>query len=310
VDPRQVLEQDFPDLRVLALERLGEGWDHVAFLVNGAFVFRLPWYMVEPSGRRRDAALARAEVALLEAVAGRLPVAVPEPVYVPDHCQYFGYRFLTGRSMEELLADDARIPGPDGQFADLVVEVITAIDAAVPVNDAAGIGVRRAGAPRCPDIQEQDRLRGRLTGSMQSASEWVVGAVPRLWTAAMDRPVATLHADLGLDHWLMNDGRASYALIDWSDCCIGPQEVQLSTLMWHAPELAANVARRYVQRTNRVVDGDLIFGCGYANALSDLGELLGEDVRDEEDIEWSLEFLHRWSQPDLAATLRGVRFKQ
>jgi len=171
---------------------------------------------------------------------------------------------------------------------------------------AAAIGVRRAIAPCWPNTQEQDILRGRLTASMQSTFEWVAGALPRLWTAAMTRPLATLHADLGLDHWLVDDDRPSYALIDWSDCCTGPQELQLSTLMWNVPELASNVARRYAQRTSRVIDGDLIFSCGYANALSDLGELLRENS-DEQDTAWSLEFLHRWSQPDLAATLRDVQ---
>lgn len=314
MDPRQVLEKDFPGLRIDALERLGEGWDHVAFLVNGSFVFRLPWHLVEPADREPDVPTASAEVALLRAVAGRLPVAVPEPVYVADGGDYFGYRFLPGRSLEDLLAGGSPLPAAADQFADLVVDVVMAIDDVVAVGDAAAMGIRRAVPPHYPDAEEHALRSGRLTTGMSSVFGWVVEALPRLWSAAMARPVATLHADLGLDHWLVDDDSTPYALIDWSDSCIGPPELQLAALMWHVPELTANVARRYAQHASRVIDGDLVLSCGYVNALTDLGELLGDDDddgRDEGDeagIEWCLEFLHRWSQPDLAATLRGVRF--
>ena len=73
------------------------------FLVNEALVFRLPWHLVERAHGGVDAPTALAEVGLLQAVAGRLPVVVPEPVYVADHGQYFGYRYLPGEDLAQLL---------------------------------------------------------------------------------------------------------------------------------------------------------------------------------------------------------------
>jgi aminoglycoside phosphotransferase (APT) family kinase protein len=304
MDPRDVLKNDFPALRVDGLKRLGQGWDHVAFLVNEALVFRLPWHLVERAHGGVDAPTALPEVRLLRAVAGHLPVVVPEPVYVADHGQYFGYRYLPGEDLAQLLGDGSWRPDPDGSFADFVTDVVTALEEVVAANDAEAIGVRRARRPRYPDAAALALLRSRLTATMRSVFESAAEALPPLWSAAMARPVATLHADLGLDHWLA-DGEGPYALIDWSDSCVGPPELQLSTLMWYVPELTAGVARRYADRTNRVIDGDLIFCCGCVNALSDLGEILRQDDTDEEDLEWCLEFLRRWSQADLAVTLRG-----
>src|SRR5438477_12966283 len=90
MDLRTVIEKDFPDLLVDRVERLGEGWDHVALRVNDRYVFRLPWHLVEPGSGDADAQGAEAEVRLLRTVQGRLPVAVPEPVFVAADGEYFG----------------------------------------------------------------------------------------------------------------------------------------------------------------------------------------------------------------------------
>lgn len=77
--------------------------------------------------------------------------------------------------------------------------------------------------------------------------------------------------------------------------------------MWHVPELATSVARRYSRRTGRSIDGELILACGLAEAISDLGELLGANHTDGQDIAWTLGCLRRWSDADLAAELRRVQ---
>lgn len=305
MDPQALLKRDFPELRVDTLDRLGEGWDHIAFLVNNVFVFRLPWHVLDPDSEPDGggAPTAPAEVELLRALAGRLPVAVPEPVYVADNGQYFGYTYLPGRSLDDLRLDGSWQPDPEGAFADLAVDVITAIEDVLAASDAAAMGVRVAEMPRYPEQEQLAMRSGLLTQRMRSSAGAVAEALPDRWQAATARPLATLHADLGLDHWLVESGQHPYALIDWSDSCVGPPELQLSTLMWHVPELAASVAHRYVQRTGRVIDGELIFGCGFAGALSDLGELLGADEPDEVDVEWTVECLRRWGDPDLVVSL-------
>lgn len=296
MEPREVLTSDFPDLRIDSLERLGEGWDHLAVLVNGDLVFRLPWHLIESRPGQAESPNALAEVALLNEVVGRLPVAVPEPAYVAEHGRYFGYRYLPGKSVEQLVDNCPWRPDQQELLTDLIVDVVTAIEAVVPTSAAAALGLRQAETPRYPDAEQYALRSGILTAGMESLFDSIDPAFSRLWTTAMERPVATLHADLGLDHWLVDDDLSIYALIDWSDSCVGPPELQLSTLMWHAPELASSAARRYAELTNRLIDGDLMLGCGYLNALSDVGGLLREPDPDEDEIDWCLVFLRRWSE--------------
>ena len=65
----------FPDLVVEDLQAYGEGWDNVAFLVNGRLVFRFPKReMARPAMEHETRALVDLQ--------GTLPVAVPHVEYV------------------------------------------------------------------------------------------------------------------------------------------------------------------------------------------------------------------------------------
>jgi aminoglycoside phosphotransferase (APT) family kinase protein len=286
VDVAEILGSDFPELGVDGVERIGEGWDHVAYLVNGEYVFRLP--------TGDDVLHVLPEVELLRAVTGRLPIETPDPVFVPDHGRYFGYRFLAGRSVEDLMDDDTFTL--DSRFLDLLVEVIVGIEMAVSAEDAAVFGLPRFDELLRYPAQERRALSSDLlTARAKSVAAGVAGRVDRLWRDAIPRGFTAMHADLGLDHWIVDDGGRVYALIDWSDSCIAPPELQLSTTMWHLREQVTEVVARYTAATGRHVDRDLVFACGYLNALSDLGELLDDDEADEDDIEWCVSFLNDWS---------------
>ena len=70
---RQLLEAQFPELTVAGLRLLAEGWDNTVWLVNGDLVFRFPRRAIAIPGVER-------EIAILPALAPRLPAAIPTPV--------------------------------------------------------------------------------------------------------------------------------------------------------------------------------------------------------------------------------------
>lgn len=85
------LRDTHPALTVAAVEPLGRGDHNDALLVNGALVFRFA------RTSHAHTALAR-ETALLGALAGRLPLAIPRPRYVaPD---FMGYDRLPGAPLD------------------------------------------------------------------------------------------------------------------------------------------------------------------------------------------------------------------
>ncbi len=237
-DPHELLSREFPSLRIESVEPLGEGWDHVAYLVNDEIVFRLPRELIEGT-----------EVA-------------------------------------------------PGRGAEREVGLLRRIEQAVTVEAGQRIGLEQFhGVPQ--DLAQAHRALGSTLVSPQvrSAAESAMATCSDRWRTATARRMAVLHADLGLDHLLLDAQGDVYALIDWSDACIAPPEHQLSTLMWHIPELVRDVTAGYAATTGERPDIELIFADGYLNALADLGELLEEGTpEDDEGIERCVRFLDGWSE--------------
>jgi aminoglycoside phosphotransferase (APT) family kinase protein len=298
---RELLCEEFPRLRIESIEAIGDGWDHVAYLVNGDVVFRVPWELLE--GERVDPAheVAR-EVALLRAVAGLLPVRVPEPVAVAGDGTYFGYRYLPGRAILDGV-DAWKGAREQRALVELVLDVALGIEQAVPVADALALGLEaRISRPNDLAKAAAGLASGLVSRHVCAVAESVLADYPDRWDAAVSRRMATLHADLGLDHWLLDGYGQVYALIDWSDACVAPPEHQLATLRWHIPELAGAAAAGYAARTRAEIDAELVVADAYACALSDLAELLDEgDPDDEADIAWYVQLLERWAQQGTSA---------
>jgi len=296
IDPREVIAGRVGGLRIDAIEQLGEGWDHVAYLVNEELVFRLPWELLEETEATEVARSAEAEVRLLRTVDGRIPVAVPRPVHVADDGSFFGYRYIPGRAVADAL-DLWVDPRRQDALVRLVVEVAVAIEAAVPVEDACATGLEVLGEPRHAVSGAEAALEAALLpADARPAAEAALASYETLWEEAASRKMATLHADFGLDHWLLDQRGEIHALIDWSDACVAPPEHQLSTLMWDIPTLVAPAAARYAESAGSEVDLRLVVADGYLNALGDLAELLEEEVpADDEDVARCVRFLETWA---------------
>jgi len=256
VDAARLLAAALPQLRVETLQVLGRGWDSTAYLVNGELVFRLP---DEP----RDFT---PEVRLLRELHGRLPVDVPDPVVVAPDGSFFGYRYLHGEPLRV---------APAG-FPELWARAVVAVDRALPPARATEIGVR----PFAHLAQRLERVE-RARSTVPALADRVLAEYEsRFENAARARPT-TMHADLGVDHWLTDEAGGLTAIIDWSDACVAPIEHELANLWWlRDAQLVANATAAYAASTGYRPDVDLIALDHWANALSDIGALLerGEDA--------------------------------
>ena len=75
------------------VELLGEGWDNIVYVVDGQWVFRFP--------RRQFGADAVAvERLVLSRLAGRVPLAVPEPLWLGEATDEFPWPFTGFRLVE------------------------------------------------------------------------------------------------------------------------------------------------------------------------------------------------------------------
>jgi aminoglycoside phosphotransferase (APT) family kinase protein len=159
-------------------------------------------------------------------------VEIPEPTWVASDFSFFGYRYLRGATLEDR-EDLVETPSSQSQFVDHWLELVTTLQQLVPLEKARALGVR-------PFTHVTHRLglvhTARASGVIPSAVDDLARQVleeydERCQRAARSRSV-TMHGDLGLSHWLIDEHNRPYAVIDWSDACLAPVEHELANLYW------------------------------------------------------------------------------
>ncbi|AUX45044.1 aminoglycoside phosphotransferase [Sorangium cellulosum] len=237
----QLLEDTFPVLRPVRLELLGEGWDNVAYLVNGELVFRFP---------RRQLAVPflEKEHRLLPALAPRLPLPVPVPELFGQPREgaypwpFLGYRKLSGETACRASLDDRERTA----LAEPLARFLSALHT-FPPDDA-----RRLGLPpdtigkldlslRLPEVVER-LARIRALGLLPDVHPWLqileAGADLR---ASEDLHV--VHGDLYVRHLLLAPDRSLAGVIDWGDLHLGDPAVDLSVAHSFLPPGAQEIFR-------------------------------------------------------------------
>lgn len=183
------------------------GWDSRVLDVNGEWIFRFP-------RRAQVEDWLRKEIGLLPELAPALPVAVPSFELVSDDPIFVGYRKVTGRPL-------ARDASPD--VARDLARFLSALHA-FPVERARAAGVAGDRGAWAADYARQlGRFRANvfplLTADERAvASELFDEFLDRLRRATFE--TVLVHADLGPEHVLCEDGRVT-GVIDWGDARIG-----------------------------------------------------------------------------------------
>lgn len=229
------IEQQAPGLSVHSVRKLGEGWNAVAYLVNEDLVFRCP--------KRADhwEELER-EMALLEFLAGKLPVAIPRYLEArrDSDAAPFGfaiYKYLPGQRLRpsNLTAHHAQSlgdflkalhsirPGPD-------------IAAMLPRDDERQIAIENLAEVERDLIARLSLVQVR---ALREVFEEYIGSCGQT-----GEPVI-LHADLSADH-ILGDERSVTGVIDFGDANWGDPDYDFMYLHvdfgWSFVE---EVARRY-----------------------------------------------------------------
>ena len=203
-----LIESQFPDLRLLSLEPLGEGWDNTAYLANGLLVFRFP--------RRQVAApLITTECRVLPRIAPHLPLPIPVPRYLGRPTAEYpwpfaGYERIPGFSADRMNLDDhrrAEFARPLGRFLSVLH--------ALPMGDLGGDTLGRLNVERLAD-----RIR-RCPEGIESVVEESLDLRPGPRTVLV-------HGDLYLRHLLIDDDLRLTGVIDWGDVHANDPAVDLS----------------------------------------------------------------------------------
>lgn len=227
-----LIGKDFPDLKPLEVELIGDGWDNTAYLVNKKYIFRFP---------RREIAVEGIEIEnrVLPSVAPSLPLPVPVPIYVGNPkgeyaWQYSGYLKIEGETACRMnMSDEERI-----KTAKPLALFLKALHGITPEEaEAYGAGPDKFGKlnlfRRLPQVLE-------LLNDMEKKK--VLNDVSLLKKIAQESGVkpsrlktCLVHGDLYSRHLMINDKREIAGVIDWGDVHIGNPPLDLGIIYSFLP---------------------------------------------------------------------------
>ena len=221
-----LLEEQHPDLALLPLVKVAEGWDNTLFRLGDELAVRLP-------RRAASATLIENEQRWLPELAARLPVAVPVPLRVGVPCRLFGWswsiaRWLPGRSLLDASLPDSVATAAALEQLLLALHQPAPMDA--PRNRWRGVPLRERTGALHEHLQRLDGIVDR-------------SAVLNLWEQALSTPPwpgppLWLHGDLHPGNLLVSDGHLS-GVIDFGDLTSGDPATDLSVLWMMSTSIRA-----------------------------------------------------------------------
>ena len=284
----QLVEGQFPELRPLSLQRYGEGWDNVAYLINNAFIFRFPRRQIAVDGLEN-------EIRALPRLATQLQVAVPNPMYVGKATSdfpwpFYGYKKLAGITACRLHLseqDRSSLAGDLGRF----LKTLHALPHSTDYINLPGDLFKRSSLRRRSELAQERLVACVKKGALCSVDDFV--KFLRV-TSVLELPESSCiaHGDLYARHLLIDDGRL-VGIIDWGDVHIGHTVVDLgvahSFLPGHAHEAFLSA---YGEVHPDIWLAARLIGLCYASVLLHYGIEQGDEFLISE-AQQSIKFIHQ-----------------
>jgi aminoglycoside phosphotransferase (APT) family kinase protein len=219
---RRLLTQ-FPQLELVSLRMLAEGWDNSVWVVDERYAFRFPRRAVAIPGVER-------EISILPKLAPSLPLPVPQPIFVgsPDDgysWPFFGCELLPGTELGDAsLDDDARLAVALDLARFLRMLHTLELEEPLPLDPNGRTDMpKRAGLAR-EDLAELERL------GLWRAPPRLAALLDEAERLPPPEASAVVHGDLHFRHVLVDDAAAT-GVIDWGDLCRSDPAIDLP-LFW------------------------------------------------------------------------------
>lgn len=229
---RDLIESQFPALKIAEFSLFGEGWDNYAFLVNRSILFRFP---------RREIALAgfAIEQKVLPALSDKLPLKIPVPKYIGIPTKrypnsFVGYDFIAG-----ITACRAALSRAERNA--LTVPLAMFLKQLHEIKD------REIIQHLNPDPFQRFNIKWRLEKGLELltilASKGIIKEkavlqqyMENIEHNLIDEERAVVHGDLYARHLLLDARKQLVAVIDWGDMHYGTRAADLEILYDFIPK--------------------------------------------------------------------------
>ncbi len=222
---QRLIRERSPDIAATSVELIGEGWDNVAYLVDGVWVFRFP-------RGELPARLLATECEFVPQIAGRLPVPVSVPEVVGEATPEFPWPVARHRYVAGATADRARLTDeqrralarPLGRF----LRALHDLDIEGLPGDLIG---RMDPAKRVPAAAERLSALTQL-GFIPSPDPWLplLASLP-----PSPLPSCALHGDFYCRQLVLREDKTLKGVIDWGDIHRGDPACDLMVAFTFVP---------------------------------------------------------------------------
>jgi len=233
---RVLIAEQFPQLNVSLLRRVGEGWDNTVWAASQEIAFRFPRRQIAIPGVKR-------EMAILPQLASKLPARIPDAAFAGAASTafpwpWFGSRLIAGTevALAGLPTDRrGRLAVQLGQFLRRLHSLPPSIAVSL-ATDPMGRGDMAARVPRAQAALE--RVAYLWDGGERADA--ILGTAENL---PPDTAPVLVHGDLNLRHALVSPEGGLAGVIDWGDMCRASRSVDLP-LYWSLFDTEARAAFR------------------------------------------------------------------
>ncbi|WP_158175525.1 phosphotransferase [Heyndrickxia camelliae] len=226
----RLIEEQFPQLKPVKADVIGEGFDNTVFQVNNEYIFRFP--------RRQVAAqLLETENTILPKLADKLPIPIPKPTFIGVAGERYpwpftGYPIVKGTT-PGLLPAPKRMQSVEelAQFLKTLhrFPVRDALQLKVPYDELKRLDIKS----RKPKLMENLDVAAEL-GLYTSQKE----LIPFIESLPPDKTItelALVHGDLHPRNMLVDRKGKVSGIIDWGDTHIGNPAIDLSIVYTFIP---------------------------------------------------------------------------
>ncbi len=269
----------FPGLNFERTRLVTKGWDNDVLILDDRLVFRFP-------KRAEYKARFKSEVALLAELLPRLPLAVPDYIYLPDGLSFGGYEKIPGR---ELLPGD--IAAMDrvalGQITAQLGQFLTALHE-MPVDIVKTCGFKEEAdgywwSPKnarriLPKIQ--NRVFPKLTDAERT---WIEAQFEAYLALDFDIPTTVIHQDINDDHIFFDpDKNQLTGVIDFADIGFGDPAFDFAELWYYGGQFVEDVLAHY----GGAVDEDFLARSKFPRLIGMVGFMLELEAGWDIPITW------------------------
>lgn len=266
VSAEKWIEARFPELAPVRAQLIGAGWDNTVFQVNQDLIFRFPRRQIAVS-------MLATEARVLPAIAGRLPLAIPRPVYQGEPNEGFPWPFLGYSRVDGQTACGVQLRHDQRLALAKPIAGFLASLHAIGGEEAIRLGAGpdslnrmdfEMRLPRCEANLDRIRAWGLLldTGPLEQHLKTTLALAPK-----QDAPTVLAHGDLYVRHLMLDGAGRLVGVIDWGDLHHGDPAVDLSLVFSVLPREAHTTFERAYGPVSQATWQRARFRSIYHNAL-------------------------------------------